>query len=288
MERKFDTKFEEEKKERGEANFWFKELVEQMKKDDELREREWTARWGEKEREDKKRDEKQVELEERLKRIETLIEEKGEGIHMEVESNERAKEREICKEKEITELKRRIKEGERRDKGKNIIVSGLKLDDEGLKENLGNWIDENLNIEVTITKAWKVKGRDGKEIIGAELIRKGIAYKGKYVETWMKERTGKDYNQWALEGLNRKGSYAHDAWVVKTFTKEVEEKLLETMKERGEKEFTVEKFISAEERWKMKRHCMSVPLFMYRGYTTTAQTSVAQALGLWEVINENK
>ncbi|KAJ8684943.1 hypothetical protein QAD02_020736 [Eretmocerus hayati] len=135
MERRFDTKFEGEKKERGEAiNFWFKEQVEEMEKDDELREREWTARWGEKEKEDKKRDERQVELEERLKRIETLIEEKGEGIHMEVESNERAKEREICKEKEITELKRRIEEGERRDKMKNIIVSGLKLDDEDLKK----------------------------------------------------------------------------------------------------------------------------------------------------------
>ncbi|KAJ8685920.1 hypothetical protein QAD02_021713 [Eretmocerus hayati] len=169
LERKFNTKFEEEKKERGEADFWFKKLVERMKKDNELREREWTARWGEKEKEDKKRDEKQVELEERLKRIETLIEEKGEGVHMEVESNERAKEREICKEKEITELKRRIEEGERRDKRKNIIVSGLKLDEKDLKENLRVWIDENLNIEVTITKAWKVKGREGKEIIGANV-----------------------------------------------------------------------------------------------------------------------
>ncbi|KAJ8685661.1 hypothetical protein QAD02_021454 [Eretmocerus hayati] len=113
VERKFDTKFEEVKKERGEANNLFKEVVE---------------------------------LEERLKRIETLIEEKGEGIHMEVDSNERAKGREICKEAEITELKRRIEEGERRDKRKNIIVSGLKLVDE----------------------AWKIKGRDGKEIIAAE------------------------------------------------------------------------------------------------------------------------
>ncbi|KAJ8672389.1 hypothetical protein QAD02_003648 [Eretmocerus hayati] len=47
-------------------------------------------------------------------------------------------------------------------------VYRLKLDEKDLKENLRVWIDENLNIEVTITKAWKVKGREGKEIIGAE------------------------------------------------------------------------------------------------------------------------
>ncbi|KAJ8678105.1 hypothetical protein QAD02_013892 [Eretmocerus hayati] len=133
-----------------------------MKKDDELSEKEWIARWGERGKEDKKRDEKQVELEERLERIETLIEGKGEGIVKDVESNKRAKERESCKEKEMTELKRRMEEGERRDERENIIVSGLKLDDEDLKENRGNCIDENLNIEVNITKAWKVEGSNWK------------------------------------------------------------------------------------------------------------------------------
>ncbi|KAJ8678107.1 hypothetical protein QAD02_013894 [Eretmocerus hayati] len=98
------------------------------------------------------------------------------------------------------------------------------------------------------------------------VIRKGIAFKGEYVGTWMKERTGRDYNQWALEGLNRKGSYAHDVWEVKTYAREVEERLLETMKERSEEEFTIEKFISAEGRWKMKRYTRGKERITRAGY----------------------
>ncbi|KAJ8677080.1 hypothetical protein QAD02_012867 [Eretmocerus hayati] len=65
---------------------------------------------------------------------------------------------------------------------------------------------------------------------------------------------GEDYSQWNSEGLDRKTSCTHDAWVVETYTQQVEEKLLETMKARGEKESAVKKFISAEERWQIKRN----------------------------------
>ncbi|KAJ8672023.1 hypothetical protein QAD02_003282 [Eretmocerus hayati] len=95
----------------------------------------------------------------------------------------------------------------------------------------------------------ELDNREGKRKL---VIRKGIAWRNRYVETWIKEKTNMDYDNWTLEPLNKKGTYTHNAWVVKTNSKTLEERLKRTMIERGEKEFTVESFISAKERWEIK------------------------------------
>ncbi|KAJ8666134.1 hypothetical protein QAD02_007796 [Eretmocerus hayati] len=81
---------------------------------------------------------------------------------------EKDKEREKEEEKEIENLKRRIENGERRDKRKNIVITGLKMEEEDLKSNVENWIYETLNVEAILIKAWEVKARAGQGIIGAE------------------------------------------------------------------------------------------------------------------------
>ncbi|KAJ8685662.1 hypothetical protein QAD02_021455 [Eretmocerus hayati] len=147
----------------------------------------------------------------------------------------------VRQDEEIRELKRKAR-GQSTMEDYTDSESGREEKSEDERKEINN--NERKSSENEGEEKEKTEDMDKKE--RRLVIRKRIAFKGKYVETWMKERTGKDYNQWALE--------------------EVEEKLLETMKGRGEKEFTVEKFISAEERWKMKRHTRGKERMARTGY----------------------
>ncbi|KAJ8666876.1 hypothetical protein QAD02_008538 [Eretmocerus hayati] len=109
----------------------------------------------------------------------------------------------------------------------------------------------------------EMDNRDGKRKL---VIRKGIAWRNRYVETWIKEKTNMDYDNWTLEPLNKKGTYTHNAWVVKTNSKTLEDRLKRTMIERGEKEFTVESFISAKERWEIKEAMKRKGIYKRLGY----------------------
>ncbi|KAJ8685351.1 hypothetical protein QAD02_021144 [Eretmocerus hayati] len=49
-----------------------------------------------------------------------------------------------------------------------IEQKGLSLEDDDLKGNLERWIDVNLDIQGQIIKAWRIKGNEGTNMIGAE------------------------------------------------------------------------------------------------------------------------
>ncbi|KAJ8666639.1 hypothetical protein QAD02_008301 [Eretmocerus hayati] len=95
----------------------------------------------------------------------------------------------------------------------------------------------------------------------------GPAWTLPYVESWIKGATGKDFEQWKIEGLCKKGqSKAYGARVLKTDSKKIEEKLLGVMQRNGEKEFIVERFMNAAERWEREEKEKGVQLMMERGY----------------------
>ncbi|KAJ8685350.1 hypothetical protein QAD02_021143 [Eretmocerus hayati] len=99
------------------------------------------------------------------------------------------------------------------------------------------------------------------------VVRKGIAWNGRYVEAWIKEVTGEDFDRWKIEGLCKKGqSKAYGAWVLKTDSRRIEEKLLGVMQRNGEKEFIVERFMNAAERWERKEKERGIQIMRERGY----------------------
>ncbi|KAJ8665756.1 hypothetical protein QAD02_007418 [Eretmocerus hayati] len=73
---------------------------------------------------------------------------------------------------------------------------------------------------------------------------------GGYVESWVKEVTGKYFEEWKLGSLSKRGDKeAYGAWVLKTDNRKKEEALMNSMMVEGEKEFLVERFMNAAERW---------------------------------------
>ncbi|KAJ8671296.1 hypothetical protein QAD02_002555 [Eretmocerus hayati] len=135
----------------------------------------------------------------------------------------------LCIEHEET-----IKELKRKQEGKEVRLedySDQETLEDGINNNRKNVPDKNGTKEEEIEKSEEEMDTESRErkIRGKIrlVVRKGIAWNGRYVESWMKEVTGEDFEKWTIEGLCKKGqSKAYGAWVLETDSKEIEEKLL--------------------------------------------------------------
>ncbi|KAJ8665564.1 hypothetical protein QAD02_007226 [Eretmocerus hayati] len=131
---------------------------------------------------------------------------------------------------------------EKKQEGKEVRLedySDQETHEGEMNNNRKSVTDENETME-------REKGKDEKEIDTEKRRRK---IRGKF------------------SGLCEKGqSKAYGAWMLKTDSKKVEERLLEIMQRKGEKEFIVERVINAAERWERKEKERGIEMMTDRGY----------------------
>ncbi|KAJ8672051.1 hypothetical protein QAD02_003310 [Eretmocerus hayati] len=100
------------------------------------------------------------------------------------------------------------------------------------------------------------------------VIRKGIMWIREDIRYWIQKTTGYKSNTYTLEELSKKGyTRNRGAWVLKTYIKDLKEKLENSKYKKGGKAYEVEEFKSATQRWTEKGKMRGIELMGQNGFS---------------------
>ncbi|KAJ8680770.1 hypothetical protein QAD02_016557 [Eretmocerus hayati] len=120
----------------------------------------------------------------------------------------------VRQDEEIRELEEKLEGRERledysdSDAGKEDPNSEEKSTENAESENLEEVRKRQQQKAYKELERKELDNREGKRKL---VIRKGIAWRNRYVETWIKEKTNMNYDDWTLEPLNKKDNHHEES-----------------------------------------------------------------------------